>query len=35
MRTPITAEPKKARAAKRVKGGAKVTRYRGAPKPRR
>ncbi|HEY6891606.1 MAG TPA: LamG-like jellyroll fold domain-containing protein [Solirubrobacter sp.] len=35
MRTPITASPKKARAAKRTKGGARVKRYRGAAKPRR
>ncbi|MDA0165403.1 PQQ-dependent sugar dehydrogenase [Solirubrobacter ginsenosidimutans] len=32
MRTPITAAPKKARAAKRVRGGARVTRYRGKSK---
>ena len=35
MRTPITASPKKARAAKRVKGGARVTRYRGASRAHR
>jgi hypothetical protein len=34
LNKPITAKVTKARKVKRSKGGAKVTRYRGAAKPR-
>ena len=35
MRTPIQSKVTKARITKRVKGGAKVKKYRGASRPHR